>query len=178
MKTEVRALADLKEYPENARINKDTVAALRDLIGRMGYLVPMVVTEDNVIVAGHARHKALTQQKVKEATCVIIKGNEMADEFRVLDNKISELSKWDNEKLDIELRGLEDTRDSMFPGLVKEAPQVTLDTNPVTKETMAEAEEKVSTSVNKNAAAQLDALVRVKCKGCGEEFQIKRWEIF
>ena len=81
------------------------------------------------------------------------------------------------EKLDIELRGLEEARDSMFPGFFKAEPKVTLDTSLVTKEKVDEAQTKLETTVQKNYDAQQDALCRVRCSCCGKEFQIKRWEL-
>lgn len=174
MKTEQRKLSTLTEYEANARINGETVIALQGLMDKFGYLVPMVVTEEGVIVAGHARFKALKKEGVDVATCVIIEGNEKADEFRLLDNKIHELSGWDDEKLSVELRGLESVRE-MFPSLETEKVELTGPTT-VTAQSVDETKEQLNTQYGKLAEGQKDQRVRVRCD-CGKEFQVKRWEL-
>lgn len=96
---------DLKPYDKNPRKNDDAVKYVAESIKEFGFKVPIVVDENNVIVAGHTRWKAAKKLGIIEVPCII--SDDMTDEqikaFRLADNKVSEFSKWDNTLLDIEL---------------------------------------------------------------------------
>lgn len=176
MKIETRELSTLKEYDANARHNAETVDALEALIDRFGYLVPMVVTEDGEIVAGHARYQALKRENVTHASCVVFDGTkQFVDEYRLIDNKVHELSLWDQDKLSVELRGLETARD-MFPDL-KADDYGNDQIKDVTKEDIENTEDKLEGKYTGLADAANAQLVKVRCSGCEKEFKIKQWEI-
>lgn len=99
---------DIKEYPGNNRINNDTVEALVKIYQKVGFNVPIVVDQNNVIIKGHARYKAAKKAGFETIPCIISTNtDEVNDKDRILDNKISELSRWDKEKLIYEMDGLE-----------------------------------------------------------------------
>ena len=52
-------LADLIPYENNPRKNDDAVPYVAESIEQCGYITPIVVDENNVILAGHTRLKAL-----------------------------------------------------------------------------------------------------------------------
>ena len=52
-------IEDIIPYENNARVNDHTVHKLAESIKEYGYNVPITVDEDNVIVTGHTRLKAL-----------------------------------------------------------------------------------------------------------------------
>jgi len=52
-------LSDIKPYPNNPRNNDDAVASVAESIRQCGYIAPIVVDEDMVVLAGHTRLRAL-----------------------------------------------------------------------------------------------------------------------
>lgn len=98
-------LNTVKPYWKNPRRNEETVELLKKSIGKYGFNVPLIIDKNNVIIAGHARYKALMQLGYEEAECVIVDlPPDKAREFRIADNKIAELSFWDSDKLKEELK--------------------------------------------------------------------------
>lgn len=99
------SLPDLKPYENNPRINDNAVESVMNSIKEFGFKVPIVITKDNVIVAGHTRYKASLELGLEKVPCVI--ADDLTDEqikaFRLADNKVSELADWDFEKLEQEL---------------------------------------------------------------------------
>lgn len=60
--TEKVAIASLRPQPENYRQHpEDQIAHIVESITRLGVYRPIVVSEDNVILAGHGLCEALTQ---------------------------------------------------------------------------------------------------------------------
>ena len=71
--------------------------------------LPVILDKNNIIVAGHTRILAAKKLNIEEIPCIIADDltEEQIKAFRLADNKLSELSGWDFEKLDIELEGLD-----------------------------------------------------------------------
>lgn len=100
-----RALKDIKPYERNPRNNENAVDDVAESIKQCGYISPVIVDEDGVILAGHARFKALSKLKYKECEVIIAKGlsEEQKRKYRLYDNKTAEFSKWDEKELKQEL---------------------------------------------------------------------------
>ena len=102
-------IEDLKPYENNPRNNDDAVKYVKNSIEKFGFKVPIVVTKDGVIVTGHTRYKACLELGFKEIPCVI--ADDLSEEeikaFRVVDNKVGEISFWDNDLLADEIRDLD-----------------------------------------------------------------------
>lgn len=98
-------LQDLKPYENNPRINDNAVESVMNSIKEFGFKVPVVITKDNVIVAGHTRYKASLKLGLEEIPCIIADDltEEQIKAFRLADNKVSELAEWDFTKLEQEL---------------------------------------------------------------------------
>lgn len=105
METKRLKIKDLKPYKNNPRKNDNAVDAVAESIKQCGYISPIVVDENNEVLAGHTRLKALKKLGETETEVVIIRGltDQQKRKYRVLDNKTSEFSFWDIEKLEIEL---------------------------------------------------------------------------
>lgn len=108
MKIIEKNIDSLTPYHNNPRHNEKAVAAVAESIREFGFKVPIVIDSDGVIVAGHTRHKAAQKLGLKKVPCIIADDltPEQIKAFRVADNKVSELSEWDFEKLEQELAGL------------------------------------------------------------------------
>ena len=109
MKIEKRKLSDIRPYPGNPRKNDAAVDAVAESIRQCGYLSPIIVDEEGVILAGHTRYKALKKLRRKQADVAIAEGlsEEQKRKFRLLDNKVGEIAEWDEELLRIELGDLD-----------------------------------------------------------------------
>ena len=55
MKIVYKKVSELKAYDNNPRDNDKAVDAVAASIREFGFKVPLVITEDNVIVTGHTR---------------------------------------------------------------------------------------------------------------------------
>ena len=104
-----RKISELKPYANNPRLNDGAVDAVAASIKNFGFKVPLVVTADGEIIAGHTRLKAA--QKLKMKTVPVIIADDLTPEqvkaFRLADNKVGELAEWDFEKLDLELEEID-----------------------------------------------------------------------
>ena len=132
-------------YPDNPRKNDNAVDAVAESIKQCGYCSPIVIDEDNVILAGHTRLKALKKLKWKEVECVRKTGltEEQKKKYRILDNKTNELAEWDFDLLEEEIDGLDfDGFDFGFDMsafeepqeiVEDEAPEVDDDSEPITQ---------------------------------------------
>ena len=100
---------DLIEYDNNPRHNDEAVDAVANSISEFGFKVPIIITSDNIIVAGHTRLKASKKLGLSEVPCII--ANDLTEEqikaFRLADNKTSELATWDFDALMEELDNID-----------------------------------------------------------------------
>ena len=109
MRIETKTLDAVHPYERNPRKNDDAVDAVAESIKQCGYIAPIIVDEDGVILAGHTRYKAL--QKLGRTECEVVVKEGLTEEqkrkYRILDNKTAELASWDFDLLETELEGLD-----------------------------------------------------------------------
>lgn len=103
------SIADIIPYENNPRKNDKAVEAVAESIKQCGYVAPIIIDEENIILAGHTRYKALLKLGWKEADVVIRSGlsEDQKRKYRILDNKTSEFADWDFDKLRMEIEGLD-----------------------------------------------------------------------
>ena len=110
MKVEEIDIDLIKPYKNNPReIPMESVQKVMNSIREFGNNQPIVVDNENVIVVGHTRWKALKQLGKAKAFVVkkdFPKGQAMA--YRIMDNRSGEESKWSNKLLASELNILKD----------------------------------------------------------------------
>lgn len=103
---EVVATSSLTPNPRNARTHSHKqVRQLAANIQRFGFLVPLVVDDDNLIAAGHGRWEAAKQLGLLKVPCIRAKFLSETDRsaFALAENRLAELSSWDPEILSDEL---------------------------------------------------------------------------
>ena len=98
----------LKPYENNPRNNDDAVDAVVNSIKSFGFKIPIVIDKDNVIVCGHTRYRAALKLGVDSVPCIVADDltPEQIKAFRLADNKVAELSGWDNALLAVEIDDL------------------------------------------------------------------------
>ena len=109
MKIILKGVNDLIQYENNPRNNDEAVEAVAISIREFGFKVPIIITSENVIVAGHTRLKASKKLGLDEVPCIIADDltEEQIKAFRLADNKTSELATWDFEALEEELDNID-----------------------------------------------------------------------
>ena len=105
----MKKTSELIEYENNPRNNEAAIDAVAKSIEEFGFKVPIVITKENVIIAGHTRLKASLKLGLATVPCIVAddltEGQIKA--FRLADNKTAELASWDFTKLESELDSIE-----------------------------------------------------------------------
>ena len=101
---------DLIPYIRNARTHSESqIAQIAASIKEFGFLSPILIAEDNTILAGHGRLAAARKLGLKQVPCV--KESHLTETQRrayiIADNKLSLNAGWDDEILAIELSELQ-----------------------------------------------------------------------
>jgi chromosome partitioning protein parB len=98
IKKEIRTvkLSELTPYPGNPRHNNKSAKMVAKSIQEYGYINPIVVDENLVVLAGNTRLKALKILQIEEADVLVVSGlsEAQAAGFVIADNRIGEYSKW------------------------------------------------------------------------------------
>lgn len=148
-----RRLADLLPYENNPRDNMDAVEFVAASIKEFGFKVPIVITAEGVIVAGHTRYRAARQLGMEEVPCLI--ADDLTEDqiraYRLADNKTGEMAEWDEEKLAEELLGIQMGMDAFGFDMRREM-----------EEEMEQEEEPAP------------AVERVVCPRCGRVFEVEK----
>lgn len=104
-----RPISTIVPYANNPRKNERAIAGVAESIAQFGFKQPLVVDAQGSIVCGHVRFFAAKRLGMKSVPCVL--ANDLTSEqlkaYRLLDNKLSELSCWDAELLSEELDSFE-----------------------------------------------------------------------
>lgn len=105
MKITLKKINELKKYKNNPRNNGNAIGEVAKSIREYGFKVPIVIDKNDVIVCGHTRYEACKLLGIKEVPCIVASdlNEEQVKAFRLADNKVSEFSQWDYNKLKEEL---------------------------------------------------------------------------
>lgn len=100
-------------YERNNKIHNDQqVKQIAKSIKELWFRAPILVDENFVILAGHGRLAAAKKLKLKEVP--VIQYTDLTEDqkkkYRLLDNRLSDLSEYDLENLKLELQELNDER--------------------------------------------------------------------
>lgn len=92
-------------YFQNPRVISETaINEVAKSIKQHGFQQCIVIDENNVVVAGHTRLLAAKQLGMEEIPCKIYKDSEdQINAYRLADNKVGELTTWEDKTLQIEL---------------------------------------------------------------------------
>lgn len=105
----MKSLGDITPYEKNAKKHDETqINNVAESIRQYGFVQPIVIDKDGVIVIGHCRALAAKKLGMKEVPCVCVDDltPEQVNALRLVDNKSNE-SEWDFDLLAEELPGLD-----------------------------------------------------------------------
>ena len=106
---EQRQTADLIVNARNARTHSARqVEQIAASILRFGFIIPIVVNDKGVVLAGHGRLRAAQRLCIGEVPVIMVKHltEELQRAFMLADNRLAELAGWDEELLRVELQEL------------------------------------------------------------------------
>ena len=111
MRVEQISIASLRAYDRNARSHpKKQIRALSKSIETFGFCAPVLIDDDNEIIAGHARVAAATFLGLPSVPAIRLShlSEEKKRAYIIADNRLSEIASWNKELLASELQGLTD----------------------------------------------------------------------
>ena len=109
MNIESKLLADIVPYAKNAKKHDNRqINNVAESIKQYGFVQPIVIDRDGVIVIGHCRALAAKKLGMQEVPCVCVDdlSPEQVNALRLVDNKSNE-SEWDFDILPDELAELD-----------------------------------------------------------------------
>ena len=100
-----KSIESIIPYDKNPRLNDEAVKYVAESIQQFGFKVPIIIGQDNVIIAGHTRIKAAKELGYKTVPCIAADDltPEQIKAFRLADNKVAEKAEWDFDLLGDEL---------------------------------------------------------------------------
>ena len=116
-KIELVQLQELVPYEKNPRKHGKGIDELVKSITENGFTNPIQIDQNNRIIAGHGRFQAAKRLNLNRVPCVRLDvTDEEYHKLLISDNKIGELSKWDNKLLQETMLILGDLKDLEIPG--------------------------------------------------------------
>lgn len=125
MQVVMKSLEEIQPYSKNAKKHDARqIKNVAESIKQYGFVQPVVVDKNNVIVIGHCRALAAKKLGIKEVPCVCVDDltPEQVDALRLVDNKSNE-SDWDFDLLKDELPELDLSAFDFDWGLPEEATE-------------------------------------------------------
>lgn len=106
----LRKVSGLVPYARNARKHSDAqIGRIAASIKEWGWTTPVLISPDGGIIAGHGRVLAAQRLNIKDVPCVVAEGwsETKTKAYALADNRLAELSEWDDELLSLELAELQ-----------------------------------------------------------------------
>ena len=110
LKIEHRPVEALKPYGRNARVHSTKqVAKIAASIRRFGFVAPVLVGEDDVVIAGHGRLAAAKELEMATVPVIRLGHLTLAERraYIIADNRLAELATWDIDILGAEVSEIE-----------------------------------------------------------------------
>lgn len=114
-------ISEIMPYYNNPRNNLKAIKPTAESLKRFGFTKPIIVDQNNVIIAGHTRYQAAIQLGLDKVPIIVSDmDEEQAKLYRIADNKLAEKSFFDETALLDELKSFDapaDMQDFFFEDL-------------------------------------------------------------
>jgi len=109
MQIEMVNIGDVSPAAQNSRVHtEDQIDQIAVSLEEFGWTLPVLVDEDGVLIAGHARIRAA--QKLGMTTVPVVRAVGWSDNrkeaYLIADNKLAENSSWDTDILNAQIKRL------------------------------------------------------------------------
>jgi len=106
-------ISDIVPYDSNPRLHsEEQINQVARSIEEFGWTIPILIDENNEIIAGHGRLLAGQRLGLEQIPCIYAIGwsDEQKKAYVIADNKLTENSSWDNDLLKLNLESLQDSK--------------------------------------------------------------------
>ena len=85
---------------------RSQIRQLTKAIRKLGFINPIIVDQDGIIVAGHARHQVAIEMGLEQVPTIMVDhlNKHQLRLYRLADNKLCENGEWDPELLAVDLK--------------------------------------------------------------------------
>ena len=190
-------ISKLVAYENNPKVHPDhQIKQLEKSLKEFGWTTPVLIDDNNVVVAGHGRLEAAMRSNIKSAPCVRLSSlnDHQIKAYRIADNRLSEMGRWDKFILADEFSGLMSSdfnveATGFSDGFVKsvldggsdfEVPEIEreADYTPKIGSTEVSADQMQRTSESEHTKAEREAMAEkereetIICPHCGQGFEV------
>ena len=174
---------DLLPYERNSRVHSDEqINQICNSIKEWGFTAPILIDEDDTVLAGHARLEASKKLELETVPCMVAKNwtDEQKRAYVIADNKLAENSNWDMGMYFSELKEMNDLGfDLSLVGV--DADNMNLSFNPntepsynfndVNENDINKAQEKMGNQIDGISTDNANTATEVMCPYCAETFK-------
>jgi len=174
---------DLLPYERNSRVHSDEqINQICNSIKEWGFTAPILIDEDDTVLAGHARLEASKKLELETVPCMVAKNwtDEQKRAYVIADNKLAENSNWDMGMYFSELKEMNDLGfDLSLVGV--DADNMNLSFNPntepsynfndVNENDINKAQEKMGNQIDGISTDNSNTATEVMCPYCAETFK-------
>jgi hypothetical protein len=164
----MRSISKIKPSLRNARKHSPKqIRQIANSIVAFGFTNPLLVSEDDELIAGHGRYEAAKLLGLAEVPVIVVTGLSRVRRraLGIADNKIAQNSRWDRERLAIEI-----------PELADSLPAEGLDISIIGFETV-EIDHIVETDFEEHPAAPQDRIDSEWCKSLAVSKRGDLWQL-
>jgi len=179
-KIEIKSVDDLIPYDRNPKIHPDTqIDQLANSIREWGWTMPILIDENDQIIAGHGRLFAAKKLGISEVPCTRAEGwtEQQKKAYVIADNKLAENGEWDTNEYFNQLKEM--SNDGYDLGLMGvDIDMSAFNFNPVYEPSFDASEIDEGKMIKADQSMQNDQSSRLQpqqttdviCPHCGEEF--------
>ena len=118
-----KPINEIIPYELNNKIHDDeAVNRVANSIAEFGWTYPILIDEQNIILAGHKRLLAAKKLGLEDVPVLVKEGLTAAQKkaVRIIDNKSSQESPWDLPNIELELSSLDEAGFDLEPFMLKD----------------------------------------------------------
>ncbi len=183
-KIEPKQVSELNPFERNSRFHTEKqIEQIKASITEWGFTIPILVDDENTVLAGHARLQAAQALGMDTVPCIVAAGwsDEQKRAYVIADNKLAENSEWDTGVYFTELKELSNMGfDISLTGLDAELSALSFSPNlePVTgvkdvsDDSIQKAADGITEQLQSIQADKAQEGLEVMCPYCASTFRV------